>query len=178
MSLRPITALVALLLSACAGLAQDPRGYPSLAKRSIETQDTEDVGPQETGATILSSTDDPALDGELAALTENARKGAAAFDRLYGEVAGRIRVSASAPVSSEQWVAAQVDLGRLEQARYDSVSALASLDTLYAVRMKDVADGKVVGGVAQIETVRGRALAIVDSQNDRVDALRFVLREP
>ncbi|MGE4410517.1 MAG: hypothetical protein EP321_12220 [Sphingomonadales bacterium] len=178
MNLRPLTALFALWLSACAGLGQDGRGYPSLAKRPVEVQG---AGEAETASEVgvaVPAADDPELDRTIATLAEQARQGGAAFDRLYGEVAGRIRLSAPAAVSSEQWVTAQADLGRLEQARYGSVYALASLDTLYAERMKDVAEGKAVGGIDRIDGARQNALAIVDSQNDRVDALRAGLRHP
>ena len=178
MTLRPLTALVALLLSACAGLGPDGRGYPSLAKRPVEAQGTGEAETSASAAASQAQGDDGALDQQLAGLTEKARTGGAAFDRLYDEVAGPIRISVAAAVSSEQWVAAQVSLGRLEQARYDSVYALASLDTLYAERMKDVAEGKAAGGVDRIASARADVLRIVDAQNDRVDALRAVLRQP
>ncbi|MCC6481149.1 MAG: hypothetical protein IT554_01905, partial [Sphingomonadaceae bacterium] len=69
-------------------------------------------------------------------------------------------------------------LARLEHARYDSVSALASLDTLYAERMKALAAGDVRGGVTEILAARRAALVKVDAQNDRVDALKATLRQP
>ena len=178
MTLRPLIALVALLLSACAGLGEGGRGYPSLAKRPIETQGGEEA-ERPAGADVAAPQgDDGTLGKKLAALTEQARQGGTAFDTLYDEVAGHIRLSAAAAVSSEQWVVAQVDLGRLEQARYDSVYALASLDTLYAERMDEVASGEASGGVDRIELARADVLAIVDSQNDRVDTLRAVLKQP
>lgn len=172
---RSFTALAALLLSACAGQGQDGRGYPSLAKRPVEAP------TRETPADAIPPAPRPgdyaSLDRQLTALTDQARQGGIAFDTLYAEVAGHIRVSASAEVSSEQWVAAQVELGRLEQARYGSVYALASLDTLHAEQMKEVAEG-AAAGVERIEAARAQALAIVDSQNDRVDALRAALKQP
>jgi len=178
MILRPLAALAALLLSACAGPGQDGRGYPSLAKRPVESRGTDAESPPEYGGTAEIPDDDGALDGKLTALTKQVVQGGTAFDGLYEKVAGRVRLASAATVSSEQWVAAQVDLGRLEQARHDSVFALASLDTLYAARMKAVAEGQARGGIDRIEAARASALAIVDSQNDRVDALRAALNMP
>lgn len=176
MTLRPFAALVAFLLSACAGAGQDGR-FPALTKRPVETQSVEEeVLAPDIGT--APQADDPALDRKLAELTDQAMRGGAMFDRLYNEVAGRIRLSASAGVSSEQWVAAQVNLGRLEQARHDSVYALAGLDTLYVERMDAVAAGKAAGGLDRIGAARTDALALVDSQNDRVDALRAMLKAP
>lgn len=179
MSIRPLFALMAFLLSACAGgMGQDGRGYPSLARRPVESQGT--GGSEEAAgiAPVPIPAEDPALKEQLAALSRQAEQGREKFDRLYGEVAGSIRVSASAPVASEQWVVAQQALGRLEQARYDSVYVLASLDTLYVERMRDVAEGKVAGGVEDVGAARDKVLAEVDSQNDRVDRLRAVLKQP
>lgn len=183
MSNRPLVALMAFLLSACAGAGQDGRGYPSLARRPVETQgassgdEAAEAGAAEVGV-VLSPAIDASLRDRLSGLSRQAEQGAQKFDRLYGQVSGSIRVSAAAAISSEQWVVAQQSLGRLEQARYDSVFALASLDTLYAERMRDVADGKADGGVEEIGAVREQALTIVDSQNDRVDQLRAVLKQP
>ncbi|MGE4429306.1 MAG: hypothetical protein AB7E05_01025 [Sphingobium sp.] len=193
MSIRPLVALMAFLLSACAGVGQDGRGYPSLARRSVETQGSAETGAvageeaaeveaAEGGAAESGGGISPAIDAslrdQLSGLSRQADQGAEKFDRLYGQVSGAIRVSAAAAISSEQWVVAQQSLGRLEQARYDSVFALASLDTLYVERLKDVADGKADGGVEDIGAVREKALAIVDSQNDRVDRLRTLLKQP
>ncbi len=180
MSIRPLFALLAFVLSACTGgMPQDGRGYPSLARRPIETQGG---GDAEVADAVVAPApvpfDDAALKDQIAALSRQAEQGGAKFDKLYRQVAGSIRVSASAPVGGEQWVVAQEALGRLEQARYDSVYALASLDVLYVERVKDVADGKATGGVDEIAAQRDKALAIVDSQNDRVDQLRAVLKQP
>jgi hypothetical protein len=81
-------------------------------------------------------------------------------------------------VSSERWVAAQLAISELEAARNDSVSALASLDTLYVERSNAVAEGKARGGAEQIDAARKAALAVVDSQNDRIDAIKGRLAQP
>tara|TARA_R110000782_G_scaffold167129_4_gene259144 strand:+ start:30259 stop:30852 length:594 start_codon:yes stop_codon:yes gene_type:complete len=182
MTKRHLPAIAALLLSACAGGGQDGRGYPSLAKRPIETGPADGAAraPADRAADMLAGeqSPEPALLRQLADLAAQVGNGDALFERAYDETAGRIRVAASAPVSSEQWVAAHVLLGALEQARYQSAMAMASLDTLYAERLNAIALGKATGGIPQIEAQRTAALAIVDAQNDKVDALRAVLKEP
>lgn len=176
---RSLVAFLALLLPACVSLGESGRDFPSLARRPVEMQEAEGSAPASPVAALPAPADDSAaLGARLDALAKQAAHGAAAFDTLYGQVAGRIRGAARAPVLSESWVAAQEDLARLEQARYDSVVALASLDTLYAERVKAVSEGGATGGVEDIQAERGRVLAAVDAQNDRVDALRGLLRRP
>lgn len=168
----------ALFLSACTGMGQDGRGYPSLAKRPVETARVGGEVADRPDPVANPAPADPDLAKRLADLSAQADKGRAAFDALYADAAAHIRGASGAAVSSEAWVAAHVDLSRLEQARYDSVYALASLDTLYAERMKALAEGKAEGGASEILAVRDLALATVDAQNDRVDALKAVLKEP
>lgn len=81
-------------------------------------------------------------------------------------------------MSSEPWVAAQLAISTLETARNDSVSALASLDVLYVERSNAVAEGRAAGGTGQIDAARSSVLAGVDSQNDRIDALKGRLAQP
>jgi hypothetical protein len=89
-----------------------------------------------------------------------------------------VRAAAGSAVSSEPWVAAQTSLSTLESARNGSVSALASLDVLYVERSNAIADGKATGGTEQIDAARRTALTMVDSQNDRIDALKSKLAQP
>lgn len=178
---KRLFAIATLVLSACASMTQDGRDYPSLARRPAETarvggEVTPDPAAQPEQA--QPSPADSALLKQLAALSTQADKGKGAFERAYAEVAPGISAASGAAVSSDAWVAAQVDLARLEEARYDSVYALASLDTLYADRMKAQAEGATQGGIAEILAARRIALANVDAQNDRIDALKAALRQP
>lgn len=171
----------ALFLSACTGMGQDGRGYPSLAKRPVESARVGGEVPndvQDQGTEAPAAAADPALIQKLAILSSQADMGKTAFDALYPAAADHVRAAVGAAVSSEAWVVAHVDLSALEQARYDSVYALASLDTLYAERAKALAEGKVQGGVTEILAARKIALATVDAQNDKVDELKAVLKEP
>jgi hypothetical protein len=171
----------ALFLSACTGMGQDGRGYPSLAKRPVESARVGGEVPndvQDQGTETPAAPADSDLMQQLATLSSQADKGKTAFDALYPTAADHVHAAAGAAVSSEAWVVAHVDLSALEQARYDSVYALASLDTLYAERAKALAEGKVQGGVTEILAARKAALAVVDAQNDRVDQLRAALTTP
>lgn len=168
----------ALFLSACTGMGQDGRGYPSLAKRPAESARVGGEVADRPEPVAQTAPTDPDLTKRLADLSAQADRGKGAFDALYPEAADHIRAAARATVSSEAWVAAHVDLSKLDEARYDSVYALASLDTLYAERLKALAAGEVQGGATEIRAARDAALATVDAQNDRVDALKAVLKEP
>lgn len=178
---RRFLAIATLLLSACASMTQDGRGYPSLARRPAETARVGGELPPDLAARPDQGEAipaDPALRQQIAALVAQAEKGRGAFDALYAQVGPEIRGASGAAVSSEAWVSAQVELTRLEEARYDSVFALASLDTLYADRMKAQAEGTARGGIAEIMTARRGALVAVDAQNDRIDDLKAALRQP
>jgi hypothetical protein len=170
MTPRRILTAFALFLSGCAGA---PQSYPSLAKRPIESAPVAEIAPPPAPASA-----DPELAAEIARYTAQADKGAAAFDTAYAKADRAVSAAKSAGVSSDAWVAAQVSISALEAARNDSVSALASLDTLYVRTSNAVADGKAQGGVAEVDAARAAALALVDRQNDRIDALKSRLPQP
>lgn len=161
---------LALFLSGCAGA---PGNYPSLAKRAVEG-----APMARPSAPPVSAPADSALATELAKLTAQAEAGRNAFDERYAGAEKLARAASGAAISSEAWVSAQQAVSALESARNDSVSALASLDMLYVQRMSAIADGKASGGEAEIDSARAAALAIVDSQNDRIDALKAQLSQP
>jgi hypothetical protein len=161
---------IALLLSGCAGAHES---YPSLARRPIETAPIAEIA-----APTPAPAADPKLDADIARLKAQADKGSAAFDTAYARADKLTQVASSAAVSSDAWVTAQLAISNLESARNDSVSALASLDTLYVQRTNAVADGKAQGGLDSIDAARAGVLASVDTQNDRVDALKGRLKQP
>lgn len=170
MILRRLLPSIALFLSGCAGTMT---GYPSLAKRPIENMPTGEVpaAPAPVEA-------DPALQAEVDRLTGQAKSGGEAFDKAWPAADKATRAAAGSAVSSEAWVAAQLTISALEATRNDSVSALASLDTLYVERSNALSEGKAKGGTEQIDAARKAALAIVDSQNDRIDAIKGRLVQP
>lgn len=166
---RLLTAL-ALFLSGCAGA---PQSYPSLAKRPVESAPMATLAPPAAPVPA-----DAALSAEITRHVAQADKGAAAFDVAYARADRAVGAAKGAGVSSDAWVAAQVAISSLESARNDSVSALASLDTLYVQRSNEVADGKAAGGLEDIDAARSAALALVDQQNDRIDAMKARLPQP
>jgi len=170
MNLRRLLPSLALFLSGCASSFQ---GYPSLAKRAIE-----DAPIAEAAAQPSPVAPEPELVQSVDRLTAQAQAGGAAFDKAWPAADKAARAASGSAVSSEAWVAAQTALSALESARNDSVSALASLDVLYVERSNAAAEGKVSGGIETIDAARASVLAIVDSQNDRLDALKGLLAQP
>lgn len=170
MNPRRLLATLALLLSGCTGSQQ---GYPSLAKRAVEGAPMAEIAPPP--APIAA---DAPLTAEIACYVAQADKGRSAFDDAFVRADRAAKAASGAAVSNDAWVAAQVAISALEAARNDSVSALASLDTLYVQRSNAIADGRERGGLAEIDTARAATLAMVDSQNDRIDAMKSRLAQP
>lgn len=173
MMIRRLIPSFALLLAGCATAQGDGRAYPSLAKRPIESPNYGVVAAPAPAPVI-----DPAADAEPARLLKQALAGDAAFDSAYGAAQAKARAASSAGPMSEAWVEAQVALSALESARNDSVFALASLDTLYIERADALSAGKPGLGMEAVDSARADALGIVDDQNDRLDALKALLRQP
>lgn len=170
MNPRRLLTTLALLLSGCAG---PPQSYPSLAKRPIESAPMAE--PAAPPAPVAA---DAALAADIARYTGQAARGRGAFDAAYARADRAARSATGAAVSSDSWVAAQVAISALESARNDSISALASLDTLFVQRSNAVADGKESGGLTEIDAARAATLAMVDQQNDRIDAIKARLPQP
>lgn len=172
MILRRLLPSLALFLSGCAGTLS---GYPSLAKRSVEDAP---VGGATAPVVVAPVEADPAIQSQVDGLMTQAETGSAAFDKAWPAAERAVQSAAGAGISSEAWVAAQQAVSVLESARNDSVSALASLDVLYVERSNAIADGTARGGAEQIDAARRTVLATVDSQNDRIDALKARLATP
>lgn len=172
MKARAYIQMLTLLLAGCVGGGGD--GYPSLARRPVESPPEEKVvAPAEEAIPA-----DPALVSEVEGLVQKARKASAIFDANVSGAQQKAAEAAGSAVSSEVWVAAQLAISTLESDRYDSVSALASLDTLYIRRLNAVAGGEVQGGSNVIAKARADVLAMVDRQNDILDGLKKRLQAP
>ncbi|AUW57193.1 hypothetical protein C1T17_02900 [Sphingobium sp. SCG-1] len=176
MMLRPLLSSLALFLTGCAAAVGGGDGYPSLARRPVESQDYET--PAAAPSVPAPAVAVPADDAELSRYAAQASAGAANFDKAYADAERLTRAASGAAISSDPWVAAQAAISALEAARNDSVSALAALDTLYTERTNAIADGKATGTLDAIDAARGQALAAVDAQNDRLDALKAKLAQP
>ncbi|MBB6124280.1 hypothetical protein [Sphingobium subterraneum] len=179
---RRLVASLALFLAGCANMGNDGRGYPSLARRPIEggAPVPQTAAPAPVVPTSVPSGTVADWQTQVPVLLRQAETGRAAFDSAYDGVAAQVRAATGAAISSETWVTANVGLGRLASERNGAVSALATLDTLYADRAKAIADGQlpIIGPGDPLADARSAALAIVDSENDRLDALRAMLKQP
>lgn len=179
MKIRALIHSLALFLAGCAGIganAQD--NYPSLAKRAIESRDfvAEEVAAASTPVATVPA--DPAVVEQAGKLEAQANAGRAAFDRTLTDAQGKVRAASGADISSEAWVVAQAAISALESDRNDSVVALAGLDTLYVQQLNIAVGNAEAGSVVAVDGPRRTALAIVDRQNDAIDALKATLRTP
>ena len=167
----PFTALATLLAFGCVDpqAATTMRGYPSLAKRPIEDQSLATVPESPAVPAVV----DPALSPEAATLVAQGRRGIAAFEKEAPGAQGAVAQARGAAVSSEKWVQAQARISALDSARYDSVAALAGLDTLYVA----AATGDTPPSTALVRE-RGVLAAAVDRQNDLLDGMRRGLVQP
>ena len=172
--LRRLAAFLALFALIPVSAESATRGFPSLAKRPIESRDRTAPAP----VAVQPAAQDAELAAQVETLGRQAAEGDAAFQRDLAAGRGAVAAARGAAPSSEAWVSGQMAISALDSVRYDSVAALAGLDTLYVVR-QDATDGaRVAADVATIDPVRARVASLVDAQNDALDALRTSLRQP
>lgn len=172
--LRRVAAFLALFALGSVDANAATRAYPSLAKRPVETRDSNPPPP----ALVPSAPADAALSKEVETLGIQATAADAAFRAQLGKAQDTIAAASGAEPASEAWVVAQMSISNTDAVRYDSVAALASLDTLYVARQDNADMGRVTADIATIDPVRTRVLALVDTQNDALDALRASLKTP
>ncbi|MCW2363661.1 MULTISPECIES: hypothetical protein [Sphingobium] len=173
--LRRLTAFFALMILGSAVNAQaDPRAFPSLAKRPVESRDRT-VPP---APAIKPAATDPALATQVDRFTREAGSADTAFQSLLAGSRASVAAGAGAAPNSESWVTAQTAISALDSARYESVAALAALDTLFVERQDAEDAARVAADLAVIDPARVRVLAMVDAQNDALDALRRQLPQP
>lgn len=172
----PILGLLSLVPAPPALAQREP--YPSLLPRPVESRDRDKeaaTAAREAGVSAAPAAADPALVAEVDALAVRAAEAAAAFDRSYGEGSRTAAAASGAVAGSEAWVTAQQWISVLQSDRYGSVAALATLDTLYAARANSDDPAQAAADLAVIAAARGPVVAMVDSQNDRLDALSLRL---
>ena len=172
--IRRIAAFVALFTLGAVDAQAATRTYPSLAKRPIETRDGNAPSP----VAVQPAPADAALVRDVETLGVQATAADSAFKTELGKARGTVAAASGAEPASEAWVAAQMSISNTDAARYDSVAALASLDTLYVGRQDNPDASRVASDIAAIAPVRTRVLAIVDTQNDALDGLRRSLKTP
>lgn len=172
--LRRLAAFIALFALAPVPAEAQTRAFPSLAKRPIESRDRSTPAPQ----VVQPAPADPALAAEVARLDQQASGGDAAFQQQIAEGRASTAAAGGSAPSSEAWVKAQVTISALDSARYESVAAMAGLDTLYVDRQNNADGARVAADLAAIDPVRTKVLALVDAQNDALDGLRNSLKQP
>jgi hypothetical protein len=170
------------LLGGCAATGD----FPSLAPRAVERDltggsapvgcpGTEDaVAPAQTAeAQPVPVNPDPQLGARVAELLAAARAGQADFARALP--AANRAASRAGAAGTENWIAAQQEISRLESARTRTVGALAELDAL-AIRRSDqpVAEADYQALLTAAEDVR----ALTEAQQAELDRLEGELSDP
>ena len=139
---RALTLLLAsTLISACAAA----RDTPSLAPRPIEYALSgrplppclEAPAAAPAPAAPATAAEDPRLAADLERLLGSARQGQSEFAAALP--AAQRSVSRAGASGSETWIAAQIDLSRLEAARGRTADALAEIEALLLARSNDPA---------------------------------------
>lgn len=149
--------------------------FPSLAKRPYEDAATNSnpVSPPASPAVA-------ALPGALQLAVDKAvRQSSLAHAKFLRNLSGVKRLVNNArgsAISSEAWVAAQMDLSALEIGRGPSISALADIDGMYISRLEAEYIDKDSGGAAIIAEKRELIQQQVKSQQDEIDAMKAQLR--
>ena len=156
---RSLLILPLILLAACAGQGE----FPSLAKRPVETAPVDPPPPPAP----------PAADAALAKRLDDARATAGA-GRAAHEAAlapARVAVQAAGPSGSESWIAAQLELSRLEATLEPARAALSALD---AERHSIVSRGNpadlalLEAAIAEIEGIEARQSAAFTNLMEKV----------
>jgi riboflavin biosynthesis pyrimidine reductase len=170
-----LTALFALLwFGSIESTQAQSRTYPSLLRRPVESRDRDAELAKAAAAhqAVAPKALDPAVLAELGRLNMRAMVGGTAFDRSVSESDRAVAAARGTAVASESWVTAQEALSALDASRFDSVIALAGIDTIYVDQLNSGGDTSAVEGY------RAPILAMVDRQNDRLDSLRSKLTLP
>ena len=179
-AILPLAAFAALL-AGCA--AQGP--FPSLAPRAIE-QEMGDLpvsaGRCGAGATrqdgcfapggaqpaqaAAAMPDDPQLRARVSEMLVNARRGQSEFTGLLARASERAARAGAA--GSENWVAAQQEVSRLEAARSATVDALAALDALVIARSREPTSG---GDYEALLAAAEEARRLAEAQQAELDRI-------
>ena len=173
--IRRAAAFLALFALGAIDAQAQTRGYPSLAKRPAETANQQE---QAKPAPVQPVAVDAALVQTVQSLQSKAATADVAFRSEIEKGRPAVRAAAGSSPVSEAWVTAQMVISAADVARYESIASLASLDTLHVSKMDNQDAARAAADAAAIEPARVQVLAIVDAQNDALDALRKTLTQP
>ncbi|MET0240927.1 MAG: hypothetical protein ABW184_13640 [Sphingobium sp.] len=171
--IRRLAALIAILsFGSIESAHAQSRAYPSLSRREVESRDRDAEIAKAAAEQPVVKPLDATVTADLGKLGSQATTAGQAFDRDYPASARAVSAAGQAPVGSESWVVAQQAISALDAQRFDAVTALAGMDSIYIAQLNDGGDS------ATVATYRAPVLAMVDQQNDRLDSLRFRLSRP
>ncbi|HEX7858080.1 MAG TPA: hypothetical protein VF503_30730 [Sphingobium sp.] len=170
--LRRLAALSALVLFGSIESAQAQRTYPSLSRRPVESRDRDAEIAKAALAQPTIKPLDQSVVTELTRLGTRASAAAQSFDQDFAASDRSVAAAQNAPPASEAWITAQEAISALDAKRFESVTALAGMDTIYVDQLNAGGDASTVEGY------RTPVVAMVDKQNDRLDSLRFRLKQP
>lgn len=151
---------ISLLMLFAAGAAE--AAPPSLAKRPVE--DRSMAEPQRTVTPPAPA--DAALQTRIADLVSRARSAEQAFATLLPQA--KKAASSAGSEGSETWVAAQLLLSALEDARAPATQALSELDSTIAERLNSGGDA----GLIELQAADVQVAALTEAQQRELDSLR------
>jgi hypothetical protein len=170
--LRSVTmAIIAFAaLSACAA----PQGeFPSLLRRPYESNAP--VLPPFTGGEPAPTALPSALSDQAASLTSRHRSAMNSYRQLLPAAAAAARGAAGTAAGNEAWVAAHLQVSRLDMARADSKAALAELDRLITAQFDADANRANAGFAALLTEYQTPIAADTAEQDAEIDRLSRII---
>ena len=184
MQSRPIRLAAAAAMLPLVGACAAQGAFPSLAPRAVERDltggsvpagcpDFPEVAPEPAPAAPTPLNPDPQLGARAAELLATARAGQGEFADALPRA--RAAAQATGAPGTESWVAAQLEISRLEAARARTVDALAELDAL-AIRRSGapVSEEDYQAVLAAAEEVR----ALAQAQQAELDQITGLVSDP
>lgn len=166
----PLLSVMAIL-TACAG---PPDGeFPSLAKRPYENT------PTNNSPNIVVSPQAKTLPAEVAqqvaALEARVEASDAAFYKGLPAARASSQSARGAPRDSETWLAAHVQISRLDRTRTDGLSAIAQMDKMVSERLERELAGETPYYARLMVLRQQRMTAKAQSQNEIIDSLSIAI---
>ncbi|MET4897287.1 hypothetical protein RN629_08965 [Sphingomonadaceae bacterium jetA1] len=158
---RPALPLLLVGASLLTGCAHDTLQYPSLAVRPVEKQ-----GFAEPEVKPVVAQPDPALDRDVAALSDRLNAVAQEFTKAHGQAQASARRAQGQAVGSDAWLTAQTDLAGLDEIRARSSALLTDIDDRALARAAELKPD-----YPALNALRDRAAALIARQGQQIGAL-------
>ncbi len=158
-SLRLVSLALAIATSAC---SQDKTSYPSLGTRPIEK-----LGFAEPEVKAAVAAPDPALDKDIAAISDKLDAIATGAARDAAKAEALARSARGAAVGSDAWIAAQTALAGLDDWRAQSSSLVTDIEALASDRA-----AKLQPDYPALATIRAKAQAEADRQSATIGRIQ------